>query len=160
MAVNFLSGFLSNMADKSLNMLAPLHRYRCRVIYGDTDSGGVVYYANYLRYFEAARTEFMRERALSYKEIEGQGFIMPVVECQVRYKASARYDDLLLVETSLVEVKSRTCRFNYRVIRANDDKILVQGYTMHAVVDLDGRLTRFPEKYLAVLQGQQSAETA
>ena len=78
----------------------------------------------------------------------------------MRYKASARYDDLLLVETSLVEVKSRTCRFNYRVIRANDDKILVQGYTMHAVVDLDGRLTRFPEKYLAVLQGQQSAETA
>jgi len=145
------------MADKSLEMHEPLHRYRCRVIYGDTDSGGVVYYANYLRYFEAARTEFMRERALSYKEIEQQGFILPVVECQVRYKASARYDDLLLIETCLLEVKSRTCRFNYLIIRENDGKMLAQGYTTHAVVDLNGRLTRFPATVLAALR-EQSAD--
>lgn len=148
------------MADENLDMLASRHRYRCRVIYGDTDSGGVVYYANYLRYFEAARTEFMRERALSYKEIEGQGFILPVVECQVRYKASARYDDLLLVDTSLVEVKSRTCRFNYRVLRENDGKMLVHGYTVHAVVDLNGRLTKFPEKFFGILREQQSVEAS
>ncbi|MFA6498689.1 MAG: thioesterase family protein [Desulfurivibrionaceae bacterium] len=145
------------MAASSFEMYEPLHRYCCRVIYGDTDSGGVVYYANYLRYFEAARTELMRERVLSYKEIEQQGFIMPVVECQVRYKASARYDDLLLIETSLLEVKSRTCRFNYRIIRENDGKMLVQGYTTHAVVDLDGRLTRFPAMVLAALR-EQSAD--
>ena len=145
------------MADNSLEIPGPLHRHRCRVIYGDTDSGGVVYYANYLRYFEAARTEFMRERALSYKEIEGQGFILPVVECQVRYKASAKYDDLLLIETSLLEVKSRTCRFNYRIIRENDGKILAQGYTTHAVVDLTGRLTKFPPMVLGALQEQAAA---
>jgi len=141
-------------ADKSLEMQEPLYRHRCRVIYGDTDSGGVVYYANYLRYFEAARTEFMRALALSYKEIEEQGFILPVVECHVRYKASARYDDLLLIETCLVEVKSRTCRFNYRIIRENDGKILVQGYTAHAVVDFDGRLTKFPAVVLDALRNQ------
>lgn len=135
-----------------MDMHEPLYRHRCRVIYGDTDSGGVVYYANYLRYFEAARTEFMRGRALSYKEIEEQGFILPVVECQVRYKASARYDDLLFIETSLDEVKSRTCRFNYRVIRENDGKILAHGYTTHAVVDIDGRLAKFPAGVLDVLR--------
>ena len=140
-----------------MDMQGPLHRYRCRVIYGDTDSGGVVYYANYLRYFEAARTEFMRERALSYKEFEQQGCIMPVVECHVRYKASARYDDLLLIETSLSEVKSRTCRFTYRVIRENDGKMLAHGFTVHAVVDLNGRLTKFPDGLLDALR-EQSAE--
>lgn len=140
------------MSGKGLDMNASSYLHRCRVIYGDTDSGGVVYYANYLRYFEAARTEFMRERAISYKEIEAQGFILPVVECQVRYKASAKYDDLLLVETSLVEVKSRTCRFNYRIIRENDGKMLVRGCTTHAVVDLKGRLTKFPAGVLGILR--------
>ena len=142
------------MADKSFEMQKPLYRHRCRVIYGDTDSGGVVYYANYLRYFEAARTEFMRALALSYNEIEGRGFILPVVECHVRYKASARYDDLLLIETCLLEVKSRTCRFNYRIIRENDGRMLVQGYTAHAVVDTEGRLTKFPVGVLDVLRNQ------
>ena len=130
----------------------PRHRHRCRVIYGDTDSGGVVYYANYLRYFEAARTEFMRERALSYKEIEQQGFILPVVECQARYKASARYDDLLVVETCLLAVTTRTCRFNYLISRENDGKMLVQGYTTHAVVDFNGKLTKFPDSLFAALR--------
>lgn len=141
------------MTDETMSARNSLHHHRFRVIYGDTDSGGVVYYANYLRYFEAARTEFMRDRAISYKEIERQGFIMPVVECHVRYKASARYDDLLLVESSLVEVKSRTCRFDYRVIRENDAKMLAHGFTTHAIVDLNGRLTKFPEKLLAALRG-------
>lgn len=142
------------MADNSLEMHGPVHQHRCRVIYGDTDAGGVVYYANYLRYCEAARTEFMRERALSYKEIEEQGFILPVVECQLRYKASARYDDLLRIETCLLEVKPRTCRFNYRIFRESDGKMLAQGYTVHAIVDLKGRLARFPDKLLAALVEQ------
>lgn len=142
------------MADKGLDMHEPLHRYRHRVIYGDTDSGGIVYYANYLRYFEAARTEFMRDHALSYKEIEQQGFIMPVVECQVRYKASAKYDDLLLIETCLSEVTPRTCRFNYRIIRENDGKMLAQGSTTHAVVDFNGKLKKFPDGLLAALRKQ------
>ena len=65
--------------------------------------------------------------------------------------------DLLLIETSLLEVKSRTCRFNYRIIRENDGKMLAQGYTTHAVVDLNGRLTRFPAMVLAALR-EQSAD--
>lgn len=132
------------MSVKNLSMHEPIYRYSCRVIYGDTDSGGVVYYANYLRYFEAARTEFMREHVTSYRSMEGNGLILPVVECHVRYKASARYDDLLIVETCLLDVRAVSCRFNYRIVREADKKVLIQGYTVHAVVNRDGRLTKMP----------------
>jgi acyl-CoA thioester hydrolase len=140
------------MAAKSLTMHEPIYRHQCRVIYCDTDSGGVVYYANYLRYFEAARTEFMREHITSYKSIEDEGFILPVVECHVRYKASALYDDLLVVETCLLDVKSVSCRFNYRIIRESDGKVLIQGYTVHAVVDRNGKLAKLPGAIMERLQ--------
>jgi len=140
------------MTEKSLVMHEPVHRHRCRVIYGDTDSGGVVYYANYMRYFEEARTEFMREHAVSYKEIEAVGLLLPVVECHIRYKASARYDDLLVVETCLLDVRPFSCRFNYAVKRADDEKLLVQGYTVHAAVNRAGRLEKLPAEVLARLK--------
>ncbi|HIJ77822.1 MAG: acyl-CoA thioesterase [Desulfobulbaceae bacterium] len=140
------------MVEKSLSMHEPLYRHQCRVIYGDTDSGGVVYYANYLRYFEAARTEFMREQITSYKSIEDEGFILPVVECHVRYKASALYDDLLVIETCLLDVKAVSCRFNYRIIRQGDGKVLIQGYTVHAVVDRTGKLAKLPGTIMERLQ--------
>ena len=72
-------------------------RTKIRVLYGDTDAGGVVYNANYLRYFEFGRTEMMRERVCSYREIEELGFILPVTECWARYKAPAFYDEQGLV---------------------------------------------------------------
>lgn len=136
------------MATEIVEMREPIHRHLCRVLYGDTDSGGVVYYANYLRYFEAARTEFMRNYVSSYRELEGLGFILPVVECNVRYKASACYDDLLVIETCLLDVKKVSCRFNYRILKDSDKKLLVQGYTTHAVVNRDGKLAKLPEEYL------------
>lgn len=136
------------MPARHIEMRDPVYRHGCRVLYGDTDSGGVVYYANYLRYFEAARTEFMREFVTSYRGLEDRGLILPVVECQARYKASAVYDDLLVVETCLVEVKKVSCRFNYRIVREADAKLCVQGYTVHAVVDRQGRLARFPDDVL------------
>lgn len=129
-----------------------LYRHQCRVIYGDTDSGGVVYYASYLRYFEAARTEFMREQVTAYREIEKAGLIMPVVECHARYKAPARYDDLLVIETGLEDVRDFSCRFVYRILREEDARILVLGHTVHAAVDSRGRLQRFPVELLALLR--------
>ena len=93
-----------------------IHRMEYRVIYGDTDCAGVVYYGNYLRFFEAARSEMLRSFGTPNKELEDQGYVLPVVECKTRYKASARYDDLLIVETSIQDVKKMSCRFNYRII--------------------------------------------
>ena len=140
------------MVAENIPMLEPIHRYTCRVLYGDTDSGGVVYYGNYLRYFEAGRTEFMRDFVSTYKELEDMGFILPVVECYVRYKAPAFYDDLLVVETSLVDIKKVSCRFNYQIFKEGDSKLLISGYTTHAVVNRKLKLAKLPEEYLVRLK--------
>lgn len=129
-----------------------VHRIECRVLYGDTDSGGVVYYGNYLRFFEAGRTEILRAHGTSYRELEERGYILPVVECHTRYKASARYDDLLVVETSISEVRKMACRFNHRISRAVDGRFLVKGYTLNACITREGKLTNFPDYFLAKLQ--------
>lgn len=129
-------------------MRKPIHRTECRVLYGDTDAGGVVYYGNYLRYFELGRTEYMRDLVqTSYREIEEQGLVLPVIESYARYKAPAVYDDLLVIETSMSELKNVSCRFSYRIYRKEDDdakKMLAKGFTVNASVDRNGKLTRLP----------------
>jgi acyl-CoA thioester hydrolase len=114
-----------------------------RVIYGDTDQMGVVYYANYLRFFEAARNEFIRAKGLRYRDFEAEyGLLLPVVEAAVRYRQPARYDDLVTVEISLTEVRRASARFGYRLVR--DEALLVTGHTVHACVDREGRVQRIP----------------
>jgi acyl-CoA thioester hydrolase len=118
-----------------------------RVIYGDTDQMGVVYYANYLRYFEAARNEFIRAKGLRYRDFERElRLMLPVVEAGVHYQRPARYDDLLTVEIALTEAKRASARFGYRVVR--DGEVLATGHTVHACVDLDGRIQRMPKDLL------------
>jgi acyl-CoA thioester hydrolase len=127
-----------------------------RVIYGDTDAGGVVYYANFLRYFEKGRTELMRDWVCSYREIEALGLILPVTECFARYKSPAFYDDLLDIETSIAELRRFSCRFNYRITRKDAHRskptLIVKGYTIHAAVTREGNLTRLPETIMSKLQ--------
>jgi acyl-CoA thioester hydrolase len=121
-----------------------------RVIYGDTDQMGVVYYANYLRYFEAGRNEFIRARGLRYRDFEQRfGLRLPVAEAHVGYRIPARYDDLLAVETSLAEVRRASARFEYRIVR--EGELLATGHTVHACVDLEGRIRRMPAELLARL---------
>ena len=139
----------------NLIMPEPVHSSSCRVLYGDTDAAGVVYYANYLRFFEKGRTEYMRDLVLTYREIESQGLLLPVIECYSRYKAPAAYDDLLVIETSLAELKNVSCRFNYRIYRNNGNKsriLLAKGYTLHASVNRDGKLSKLPEPLLEKLK--------
>ncbi|MFV0436245.1 MAG: acyl-CoA thioesterase [Desulfopila sp.] len=132
-----------------------IHQSTVRVLYGDTDAGGVVYNANYLRYFEYGRTEFMRERVCSYRHIEQLGFILPVTECWSRFKAPARYDDLLTVCTEVSQLNRLKCTFSYRILREEPDtpkpRLLVKGYTVHVAVTRDGRLTRLPEEIIEKL---------
>jgi len=138
-----------------LSMPEPVHKTPCRVLYGDTDAAGVVYYANYLRYFEKGRTEYMRDLVLTYREIENLGLLLPVIECYSRYKAPASYDDLLTIETSLAELKNVSCRFNYRIYKNGSDNSLVllaKGHTVHASVNREGRLTRLPPNVLEKLK--------
>jgi len=123
-------------------------RCELRVIYGDTDQMGVVYYANYLRWFEAGRTEFLRAKGLSYSEFEArEKLILPVAEAGVSYLSPARYDDLVVVETSLAQARRASARFTYAIRRGPD--LLATGFTVHACVDATGRIRRLPDEFLA-----------
>jgi len=128
-----------------------------RVIYGDTDCGGVVYHANYLRMFEIARTEYIREKGLPYSEVEEKyGVLLPVVETFIRFKAPAKYDDFLTIQTWLSEVKPYKLRFDYKVLK--EGKILVEGYTVHVPIDEKGKLRKFPEEVLKFLEKLKEGE--
>ena len=136
-------------------MSYPVHISTYRVLYGDTDAAGVVYNANYLRYFEIGRTELMREWVCSYREIKKLGIVLPVTECFSRFKAPAHYDDVLNIETSVDSLRKVSYRFNYRITREdpelNRPKLLVKGYTIHASINSDGKLVKLPEEILAKL---------
>jgi acyl-CoA thioester hydrolase len=121
-----------------------------RVIYGDTDQMGFVYYANYLRFFESGRNEYLRAKNAPYREVEAELRVrLPVVEALVQYKQPARYDDVLVVETALAQVRRASARFEYRVTRGDD--LLVTGHTVHACIGFDGNLVRLPESLVARL---------
>ncbi len=124
---------------------------RLRVIYGDTDQMGVVYYANYLRYFEFARSEYFRGKGGSYREMEKDGLFLPVVEATCQYKASARYDDVLVIRTRVSEVKRVTLTFSYEITREGDPTTLCLGKTVHACVDRSGRVCRIPDAMTAII---------
>lgn len=132
------------------------HRTNYRVIYGDTDAAAVVYNANYLRFFEIGRTELMRERVCSYRTIEAAGILLPVTECYVRYKAFACYDDMLIIETRLTELKKVSCRFSYRILRdckdSGKEQLIAKGYTVHASVGRNGKLTSLPPELVPQLE--------
>jgi acyl-CoA thioester hydrolase len=116
-----------------------------RVIYGDTDQMGMVYYANYLRYFEVARNEYLRAAGASYRAFEQtHGLFLPVVEAHARYKHPARYDDQLLILAGLSAVGAASARFTYEIRRLPERVLLVSGYTQHACINTAGKVVRIP----------------
>ena len=118
-------------------------KHEIRVIFGDTDQMGVVYYANYLRYFESARAAYWRDLGKSYKDLVDWGVALPVVEAHCNYKRPAFYEDLLVVDTRVSELRGASLRFAYRVLRG--DELLAEGYTRHAVIGTDGRPKALPD---------------
>jgi acyl-CoA thioester hydrolase len=117
--------------------------YEYRVIFGDTDLMGVVYYANYLRMFEGARAEYWRSLGRSYKDLEAARIAMPVVEAHCRYRRPAMYEDLLAVETEVTEMRGASMRFEYAVRRGGEK--LADGFTRHAMIGPNGIPVRIPE---------------
>jgi acyl-CoA thioester hydrolase len=126
------------------NYEAVTHRVNVRVLYADTDAMGVVYYANYLRYFETGRMELFRSLGITLESPEIEGFVFPAAEAHCRYLASARADDLLTVETTLDTENRASLRFDYRVFREGGE-LLATGHTLHACVEKEGRVTRTPK---------------
>ncbi len=121
---------------------------RVRVRYAETDQMGVVYHANYFVWFEVGRAELIRQMGLDYGQMEREeGCLIAVVEATARYKAPARYDDELVVKTSLAGVRGSIVRFRYQVVRAVDEVLLTEGETVHVVVGRDMTKRPLPERY-------------
>ena len=129
--------------------------HEIRVIFGDTDQMGVVYYGNYMRFFESARAAYWRSLGRSYKDLEAWGVAMPVVEAHCNYKRPAHYEDLLIIETRVSELRGASLRFAYRVVRADpatqEQLLLAEGYTRHAVIGTDGRPRALPAAMRAAI---------
>jgi acyl-CoA thioester hydrolase len=107
---------------------------------------GVVYYANYLVWFEVGRTDLLRESGWNYRDMEMEGFSLPVIEAQCAYLQSAKYDDELEVRTTGAMMSPVRLRFSYEVVRLADAATLATGTTVHATLGRNGRPCRLPER--------------
>jgi acyl-CoA thioester hydrolase len=130
---------------------APVRRTLVRVRYAETDRMGVVYYANYLIWFEVGRTEWLRETGWSYREMEVAGVALPVIEAHCAYRQPARYDDEIEVLTRATLMTPVRMRFDYDAIRLADGVRVADGYTVHAALDSTGRPCRLPARIRAML---------
>jgi acyl-CoA thioester hydrolase len=128
-----------------------VHHFAIRVRYGDTDQMGMAYYGNYLRWFEIGRAEMMRSLGASYRSIEEEGIQLPVLEARCRYLKPARYDDLVAVETGVLEVGRASVRFGYRIVNEISGELLAHGMTEHCFLGARGRPVRPPEKLSGLL---------
>ncbi|MFC1548531.1 acyl-CoA thioesterase [Candidatus Omnitrophota bacterium] len=121
------------------------HTIEHRVTYKETDQMGVVYYSNYLVWFEMARTEYFRKKGVVYKDLERKDKIfLPVAEAQCRYKGPLRYDDLVEITAKLAEAGKRRITFEYEVKK--DGAVMTTGYTKHVFVNEKGKPVEVPEK--------------
>lgn len=111
---------------------------------------GVVYHANYLVWFEVARTDLLRHSGWTYREMETEGFSLPVIEAHCEYRRPARYDDELDIVTQGRLLSPVRVRFDYTVVRASDRQELAVGHTVHASTDALGRPTRLPAKVMTL----------
>jgi acyl-CoA thioester hydrolase len=121
-----------------------LNRVSYRVLYGDTDKMGVVYYANYLRWFERGRGEFLRQLGIPYISVEQRDIHFPVIEVSCRYFRSAQYDELITIETQLLSLTRATLSFSYRILCETEPSLLAAGSTKHACINSQGRILRIP----------------
>jgi acyl-CoA thioester hydrolase len=133
-----------------------------RVRYAETDQMGIVYYANYLVWFEIGRVELLRSLGLAYSQLEiDHQCILPVIEANCRYRAPARYDDQILIETRPALLRGPVLKFAYRIYRkANQEgkerELLAEGETTHMVCDDQLNKKPLPEKYATALRAMMA----
>lgn len=128
------------------------NKIKFRVRYGETDQMGIVYHGNYAQYFEMGRIEWLRNLGISYKKMEEEGIMLPVISLNLNYKKSALYDDVIQVTTKLKKIPSAKIEFDY-VIENEDGEILTLGETTLAFIDIKtNRPMRCPKYILDKLQ--------
>ena len=119
------------------------HSTTIRVRYKDTDRMGIVYYGNYLTFFEVGRAELMREIGFPYSALEAKGYILVVTEAAAKYHGNTGYDALITIKTAITKVKNVKVRFDYKVL-SEEDTLLVSGHTVHGCINSNLKPSRFP----------------
>ena len=136
----------------------PVITHQVRVRYAETDQMGIVYYANYLVWFELGRVELLRSLGLAYSQLEKEHeCILPVVEASCRYRSPARYDDEILIETRPAMLRGSVIKFAYRILpqgalNGEEPTLLAEGETVHVVCDDQLKRKALPEHYAAALR--------
>jgi tol-pal system-associated acyl-CoA thioesterase len=128
------------------------HSIKVKIYYEDTDAGAVVYYANYLRYMERARTEFLAEKGIDIAGLHNEGLFFVVTHVDISYKRPARLGDIIEVTTEVMELKKASLIVRNRICK--DNSVMVEAILTLACIDKDGRPKRLPEDFNA-LKGQQ-----
>ena len=124
---------------------------KIRVIYADTDAMGVVYHTNYIKWFELGRNEFMRQLGVPCMELGKLGLNLPLIKVSCHYLKFATYDQLLTIETKFDYIKRASIRFNSRIWDENKENVLVEGYTIHACTNNEGKIRRIPKLLLELI---------
>ena len=133
-------------------MLIGVSNVEVRIYYEDTDCGGVVYYANYLKYFERARTQYLEDRGLSVSELMQVGRVFVVVHAEVEYRAPAFYGEILDIETTIPEMSPASITFAHVVRERGSGRLIVEGSARLAVTDGNGKVKRLDKQTVAALQ--------
>ena len=120
-------------------------RTSIRVRYAETDQMGVAYYANYLVWFEVGRADLIRDYGRTYRQLEEEGVILPVIEARCEYRQPARYDEEIEIRTTGELLSPVRLKFTYEIVRRADASVLAAGHTMHAAVDARGKPCRIPD---------------
>jgi acyl-CoA thioester hydrolase len=123
-----------------------------KIYYEDTDCGGVVYYANYLKYFERARTDYLERRGYSVSELMKQGTVFMVVRAEVNYKSPARLGDILTVETSIDTSKNASVTFSHVFRERGSGRVIVEGSATLVTTDAEGKLKRLDPEIKKALE--------
>ena len=126
------------------------HEIKVRVRYSETDQMGVVYHGNYAQYFEMGRVEWLRNMGISYRWMEDNGIMLPVVSLTMNYKKPARYDDLLTIKTKMLKLSSVKIEFDYEITNENNE-LLTTGYSVLVFVDMKTGRPTAPPAYILEL---------
>ncbi len=127
------------------------HTTDIRIRYKDTDRMGVVYYGNYLTFFEIGRSEYMRKLGFPYSRLEREGYSLVVTEAMAKYHANVGYDSLIRVKTAITELRKVRLRFDYEVISENNIR-LVSGHTIHACLNSNQKLVKIPPEMMRIIE--------
>ena len=130
-----------------------------RVHFFDTDQMGVVHHANYIRWFEIGRVEYLREIGITLNDLMNDGFLFPIIEVKAKFSNPAKFDDILEIETTALSLTRAKMEFDYKIRRKGDYPILVSGCSTNVFTNMEtGKISRLPKKYFSKLEAAMKHE--